>query len=155
MDLLVEYSWPGNVRELQSTLRQAMLQAIGPVLLPEFLPVELRKRAGGSSAVPTAQGGPMSPFYSFIHEQIYAGTQSLYAGAVASMERILLDSVLRHTGGNQSHAARILGMTRGFLRNKIREHGIRITQSVSMNGKEAEAEANSCAPGPRPPEAVA
>ena len=42
MNLLVEYSWPGDVPELQSTLKQAVLQATGPVLLPEFLPVELR-----------------------------------------------------------------------------------------------------------------
>lgn len=32
------YSWPGNVRELQSVLKQALLRAHGPVLLPEFLP---------------------------------------------------------------------------------------------------------------------
>ena len=38
MELLVGYSWPGNVRELQSVLKQALLQATGPVLLPEFLP---------------------------------------------------------------------------------------------------------------------
>jgi nitrogen regulation protein NR(I) len=148
MDLLVGYSWPGNVRELQSTLRQAMLQAIGPVLLPEFLPIELRKRAGGASAIPTAQGGPMSPFYGFIHEQIHAGTQSLYADAIARVERVLLTSVLNHTGGNQSQAAQILGMTRGFLRNKIREHGIRIKHSASLEDEDEddEAEASLCAP---------
>src|SRR5262245_46919709 len=32
------YSWPGNIRQLQSVLKQALLQARGPVLLPEFLP---------------------------------------------------------------------------------------------------------------------
>ena len=32
------YAWPGNVRELQSVLKQALLRAHGPVLLPEFLP---------------------------------------------------------------------------------------------------------------------
>src|SRR5207302_11219000 len=32
------YSWPGNVRELQSVLKQSLLRAHGPVLLPDFLP---------------------------------------------------------------------------------------------------------------------
>src|SRR5262249_34494413 len=32
------YSWPGNIRELQSVLKQALLRASGPVLLPGFLP---------------------------------------------------------------------------------------------------------------------
>src|SRR6516162_7600429 len=35
---LRSYPWPGNVRELQSVLKQAILQARGPVLLPDFLP---------------------------------------------------------------------------------------------------------------------
>src|SRR5262249_57506857 len=38
MERLRGYSWPGNVRELQSVLKQALLGAHGPALLPEFLP---------------------------------------------------------------------------------------------------------------------
>ena len=35
LELLMHYPWPGNVRELQSVLKQAMVQATGPVLLPD------------------------------------------------------------------------------------------------------------------------
>src|SRR5713226_3911385 len=45
LERLRGYSWPGNVRELQSVLKQALLRAHGPVLLPDFLP-ELPKTAG-------------------------------------------------------------------------------------------------------------
>src|SRR5213079_2932314 len=38
LERLRGYPWPGNVRELQSVLKQALLQASGPVLLPAFLP---------------------------------------------------------------------------------------------------------------------
>src|SRR4051812_43347012 len=48
------YSWPGNVRELQSVLKQALLRAHGPVLLPEFLP-ELS--AAPRAPAPTAPSG--------------------------------------------------------------------------------------------------
>src|SRR5271163_252153 len=41
MERLRSYSWPGNIRELQSVLKQALLQASGPVLLPAFLPESL------------------------------------------------------------------------------------------------------------------
>ena len=41
MDRLCDYSWPGNIRELQSTLKQALLQTVGSVLLPAFLPPDL------------------------------------------------------------------------------------------------------------------
>jgi len=40
---LSSYSWPGNIRELQSVLKQALLRASGPVLLPAFLPETLTK----------------------------------------------------------------------------------------------------------------
>src|SRR5258708_2536271 len=39
LERLRGYPWPGNVRELQSVLKQALLKASGPVLLPAFLPV--------------------------------------------------------------------------------------------------------------------
>jgi two-component system nitrogen regulation response regulator GlnG len=48
------------------------------------------------------------------------------------MERHLLSRVLRHTGGNQLQAAKILGITRGSLRTKIRALGITIEKTVGM-----------------------
>src|SRR5205807_5176457 len=39
--ILQAYAWPGNVRELQSVLKQALLRAAGPVLVPDFLPAQL------------------------------------------------------------------------------------------------------------------
>ena len=41
MERLKQYSWPGNIRELQTVLKHAMLHAMGPILVPEFLPPEL------------------------------------------------------------------------------------------------------------------
>src|SRR5262245_20250286 len=50
LERLRGYSWPGNVRELQSVLKQALLRAHGPVLLPDFLP-----------ELPEAHGEPAAP----------------------------------------------------------------------------------------------
>jgi two-component system nitrogen regulation response regulator GlnG len=55
LERLRGYSWPGNVRELQSVLKQALLRAHGPVLLPDFLP-ELPE-----ASVPAAPGAPPGP----------------------------------------------------------------------------------------------
>src|ERR1700722_16805466 len=41
MERLCSYPWPGNIRELQSVLKQALLRATGPVLVPAFLPEPL------------------------------------------------------------------------------------------------------------------
>lgn len=38
IDVLQNYNWPGNIRELQSVVRQCVLKATGPVIVPDFLP---------------------------------------------------------------------------------------------------------------------
>ena len=55
LERLRGYSWPGNVRELQSVLKQAILRAHGPVLLPDFLP-ELPEAPGEPAAPVSAPG---------------------------------------------------------------------------------------------------
>ena len=46
LQLLMHYAWPGNVRELQSVLRQSLLQAAGPVIIPDFLPEVVHREHG-------------------------------------------------------------------------------------------------------------
>jgi two-component system nitrogen regulation response regulator GlnG len=46
LELLQRYPWPGNVRELQSVLKQAILQATGPVLVANCFPQAVLARAG-------------------------------------------------------------------------------------------------------------
>jgi two-component system nitrogen regulation response regulator GlnG len=134
LGLLRRYPWPGNVRELQSVLKQALLLATGPVLLPDFLPPALAQPAPGPAggAAGDGEAGPRDPdLEQFIDRRLAAGTGDLYAEAVRRLERILIARVLRHTGGNQVQAARALGITRGSLRSKVRELGIRIDRTVS------------------------
>jgi two-component system nitrogen regulation response regulator GlnG len=130
LEALRQYPWPGNVRELQSVLKQAMLEATGTVLVPEFLPARILKP--GEAAV-EANG---SSLLQFINEQLAAGRDNLYESAVRHLERILLTRVLQHTGGNQLRAAKLLGITRGSLRNKIRELGISIGRSVEVTDED-------------------
>jgi two-component system nitrogen regulation response regulator GlnG len=131
--LLQAYPWPGNVRELQTVLKLALLQAAGPVLLADFLPDYLHR--GGSPpeslSRPDAAPGEMPSLAQFIEEHLQSGDGNLYAETLRRMERLLLTRVLQHTGGNQLQAARILGITRGSLRTKIRDLGIAIGRTVS------------------------
>jgi two-component system nitrogen regulation response regulator GlnG len=134
MELLRRYPWPGNVRELQSALKQALLLATGPVLLPDFLPPALHPQPAEALAAPGPDGAAPAAdpaLEQFLNERIRAGSEDLYAEALRRLERSLLTHVLRHTGGNQLQAARILGITRGSLRAKVRDLGIRIDRTVS------------------------
>ncbi len=131
LEVLRQYPWPGNVRELQSALKQALLRASGSVLMPEFLPEALTKRNGSAPAAAEEDGLSMAQF---IERQIAAGSEDLYAEALRRLERLLVTKVLQHTGGNQLQAAKVLGITRGSLRNKVRELGITISRTVEDEG---------------------
>ncbi len=144
LDALMRYAWPGNVRELQSVLKRAVLQLGGPVLTLESLPVELLARAAVAPALDI-----------FIDERLQAGSTGLYAEAAAFMDRLLLTKVLRHTGGNQSQAAKILDITRGTLRSKIRELGITIHQAVDVEARLGQPPPGIPASGRHPPSPVA
>jgi two-component system nitrogen regulation response regulator GlnG len=133
LELLRRYPWPGNVRELQSVLKQALLHAAGPVLLPDFLPPALTQQAG---AAPGPGAAPAdADLAGFIDERLRAGSEDLYAEALRRLEGLLLTRVLRHTAGNQLQAAKVLGITRGSLRTKVRELGIRIDRTVRHDGE--------------------
>jgi two-component system nitrogen regulation response regulator GlnG len=128
LEVLRRYSWPGNVREMQSVIKQALLQTTGQVVLPEFLPATL-----GDEGQQTAQAKPASFDYGdlteFIHEKLRSGSTSLYAEYQALTDRHLFTELLRHTGGNVSQAARILGITRATLRTKMNTLGIDVDRS--------------------------
>jgi len=127
LDLLRGYGWPGNVRELQSVLKQALLQAAGAIVVPDFLPAWLHQ--GARTDLPAAEALDQG-WTRFLDDRLHAGSEHLYDEALQRLERQLLTHVLRHTAGNQLRAAKILGITRGSLRNKIRDLGIRIDRTV-------------------------
>ena len=127
LEVLVRHAWPGNVRELQNVLERALIEATGPVLLPEFLEPALAQRP----AAPPPADAPADDLAPFIEERLRAGSEDLYAETLRRMERLLLTRVLEHTGGNQLKAAQLLGITRGSLRTKLRDLGITIARHVA------------------------
>ncbi|CAN5194597.1 N/A [soil metagenome] len=132
-DRLRHHDWPGNIRELQGVLKQAMLQASGPVLLPAFLPESL----GGVAPRGTSRTNTSGNLESVIRDRLTAEVANLYASAHQDLDRFLLPLVLDFTGGNQHHAARLLGIARQTLRSKLRELGLYVTHTVESDADES------------------
>ncbi len=131
LELLRQYSWPGNVRELQGVIRQALLAGRGHIVLPEFLPDNLRSPPKSSTAdgSVTAAAG----LEALAAELLRKGGSDLYADAVAALDRVLLPYVLRHTGNHQTRASELLGISRATLRQKLRSLGLAISLAVVEN----------------------
>ncbi|MDB5322477.1 MAG: sigma-54-dependent Fis family transcriptional regulator [Phycisphaerales bacterium] len=130
LDLLRGYAWPGNVRELQSVLKQAMLRTRATVLGPESLP-ELPS-GPTSDENDRADETPFS-FETFIRRRLHADSLDLHAEAHQELDRLLLADVLKFTQGNQLKAARVLGIARQTLRNRLRELGLAVTWGIEGN----------------------
>lgn len=132
LELLIAYDWPGNVRELQSIVRQSVLKSTGPVIVPEFLPPEVHGLTPGRELSVDSEGRPEIDLKGFVERRLASNTTDLYAEAVEVMERFLFTRVLRETGGNQSRAAEILGITRGKVRDRIAAFNISVDTNVSI-----------------------
>ena len=127
LERLRNYPWPGNIRELQSTLKQALLQASGSILLPAFLPELSGKPNESNPAPPVAAELGLE---AFIRERLVPDADDLYAETHRQVDRLLLLRVLEFTGGNQHQAARLLGIARQTLRVKLRDLGLSVSLSV-------------------------
>jgi two-component system nitrogen regulation response regulator GlnG len=115
------------VRELQSVLKQALVRATGPVLLPTFLP----EMPGENVGVTALAGG--FDLAAFIEEQLGPDSADLYAEVHRRVDRLFLARVLSFTGGNQHQAARLLGIARHTLRMKLRDLGLHVAHSVEAD----------------------
>jgi two-component system nitrogen regulation response regulator GlnG len=131
LEVLRGYHWPGNVRELQSVLKQALLRASGTVLLPAFLP-DLSGRTEG----PGGAAGSGLGLEACLRQRLRPDAQDLYADTHRQVDRHLLPCVLKYTGGNQNQAARLLGIARQTLRQKLRDLGLQVTHSLEAEEKD-------------------
>jgi two-component system nitrogen regulation response regulator GlnG len=129
-DCLLAHDWPGNVRQLQSVLKYALIQSTGDVLTLDCLPEDFRPSpAGNHSRRPTPAEGALD--VAFLTESLLrAGEPDVYRRVCLEMDRVILDTVLRHVQGNQVKASELLGISRTTLRAKLRALGVNSEKSL-------------------------
>lgn len=128
LQVLAAHQWPGNIRELKSELERAVLVApdgaaidsthLGPV---RWL---VEQAQGASGDRPTASVA--------LGESTAANSLSFRAlgERIATVEHEAIREALARTGGNQTEAAKLLGITRNGLALKLSRLGLTKTSSV-------------------------
>lgn len=107
LQTLACHSWPGNVRELANAMAHVRLLSQTDVILPEHLPPSVRKSAAKSESRPSPLPDAQTETKTLEQHEIEAVT-----------------AALKQTGGNRTHAAQLLGITRRGLIYKIKRLGI-------------------------------
>ena len=98
--LITRHSWPGNIRELQNAIERAVIIMRGDYLMEKDLP----------NLSPIALSGPNQSADLPLN--------------LDDLEKIAVENALRHTGGNKTQAALILGVTRKTLGAKLKKYGL-------------------------------
>ena len=126
LDHLTRYTWPGNVRELRNVIEYLVALHRGSPLelrdLPEKIVAANDARGGIAVAPGTMANGSEKGRGAETHSALRAG-ETLEA-RVMSVEGSLIRETLERCGGNQSKAARLLGIKESTMRNKMKRYGI-------------------------------
>ena len=110
---LTARDWPGNVRELRATVEAAAALAAPGA---DAVDAALLRFAAGETELDAGADAPPFPTN---------GTLGLLDAAIADLETRMLREALSTTGGNQSEAARRLGISRVGLFKKLTRLGLR------------------------------
>jgi two-component system response regulator HydG len=103
MDAFIRYPWPGNVRELENIVERTVIMCRRDMISTHDLP-------------PTITGS----------QQQEGESEFISGPKLEDVEREAIVRTLRHTGGNRTRTAIVLGITRKTLQNKINGYGIKI-----------------------------
>jgi two-component system response regulator HydG len=103
MDLMMRYDWPGNVREIENVVERAVIMARGEMVTPAEFPDILQQ---------------LDPEFKATYVDLSPGR------TLKEVEKDMIIRTLEETGGNRTHAAKILGISRRTLQLKLKEYVI-------------------------------
>jgi DNA-binding NtrC family response regulator len=108
-DVFLAYAWPGNVRELRNVIERALILEDEELISTEYLPRDLTGRAG-PGRVPTVTQGTGHLF-----------ALPLDGIPLEDVEMSLVKQAVERSGGNQTRAAELLGISRDQLRYRLKK----------------------------------
>ena len=121
--LLLAHNWPGNVRELKNSIERAMILEDEAILRPVYMPFAVGEAArSGLTAFEhsstAADGGGKQLADGRVLPRLYIPEEGT---SLEEVERAMVELAMRQANGNQTHAARLLDISRDALRYKLKK----------------------------------
>lgn len=141
MGRLCAYGWPGNVRELRNTIERMVVLAHGETLDVDDLPEQIKSvrfALGGKPVAATGKGMQIAPVARRAENiaqfdrgddgqsrKIVIGDGAARPATLRDTERNRIMETLARNGGNRTHAAEELGISRRTLIRKLAAYGVK------------------------------
>jgi DNA-binding NtrC family response regulator len=136
-NLLLAYDWPGNVRELKNAVERAMILEEADYIRPTYLPIQVTGQPRSYEdltpvAIPDCvpvDPQPLVPVTTTSWRPLASGRMipvlelPKQGTSLEEVERELVGLALKQTAGNQTHAAKLLDISRDALRYKMKKFG--------------------------------
>ena len=130
LEKLAAHRWPGNIRELKNVIERAALLARGGTIEPEHLTFGAARVGDATGEIratmappPMASAAPGSAPWPAPAPLPTPGGAGSLVDEVAEMERRRILEAMERCAGNQSRAAKMLGISRGTLIRRLEEYG--------------------------------
>ena len=122
-DAFRTYEWPGNVRELRNVIERALILEDGDMITMKYLPRNLLSPDAHGISTDSVPRGVTSESESFY----------LPPGGVSldDLDTSFVRQAMAHSGGNQTRAAELLGISRDQLRYRLKKLDIPGAEAAS------------------------
>ena len=130
LGLLKKYDWPGNVREMENALRSAAVLSRSDVILPEHLPPDILNHEHTSeSGQALLEQSLESILHDTVKEALEQEQETLYDEVINAVDSTLVRLIIDKFGQNQTETAKLLGISRTTLAQRIKKLGIDLGNS--------------------------
>lgn len=121
---LVSYHWPGNVRELANTINRSLILCKGEVMTGEEIIFDVEGEALSFANEEELENSLAKALDVCFSDILRCWGRGLHSNLLGKIEKLLVQKAFAETKGNQVQAAKLLGISRNTLRNRIDRYNL-------------------------------